>query len=295
MYGIFLTQIGAFCYLLPNEEAPYRATQSKSNITKVMFMAVVARPRFDTERQVFFDGTIGLFPFVSVQPAVRNSKIRPKGTPVTKPVNANSDVYVKMMKEKVLPAIRRLFPRKWEGKTFDLIVIQEDNAKAHSWPNEAEKNNELTEDGFATQIIKQPLQSPDFNVLDLGLLRSIQALQQEQMMTYIEDVIAATQTAFEDVGSEQSNCIFLTLQQCMTCAMQVDGGNNYALPHMGKLRLANAGELPTALRVPSEVFVRAVKLSRGSHIEEELRAPDACALDLNDQENQPPTPPKTRL
>ena len=73
-------------YLHPEEEHPMRTCRSKKFIVKVMFLAAVARPRFDCSRNKHFDGKIGIFPFAFKEPAKRNSKNRVAGTLETKPI-----------------------------------------------------------------------------------------------------------------------------------------------------------------------------------------------------------------
>ncbi|KAF0933329.1 hypothetical protein E2562_017953 [Oryza meyeriana var. granulata] len=46
-------------YLLPEEEDPLHTVQNKNNIGKVMFLAAVARPRFDVQGNVTFSRKIG--------------------------------------------------------------------------------------------------------------------------------------------------------------------------------------------------------------------------------------------
>lgn len=58
-----MTRVFEICYKLPIESAPYRAWKSKWLISKVMFMFVVARPMFDIDGLMLFDGKIGLFTF----------------------------------------------------------------------------------------------------------------------------------------------------------------------------------------------------------------------------------------
>ena len=60
-------------YLLPEEETPNRNCQSKRFITKVMFMAAVAWPRYDPHQKTMINGKIGIWPFVTYEPAKRNS------------------------------------------------------------------------------------------------------------------------------------------------------------------------------------------------------------------------------
>jgi len=68
-------------YLANDEERPQRAVKSKNFIEKVMVLAVVARPRFDENGVCTFDGKIGNFPFVYVEPAKRWSPNRDRGMP----------------------------------------------------------------------------------------------------------------------------------------------------------------------------------------------------------------------
>ncbi|KAF8715545.1 hypothetical protein HU200_027203 [Digitaria exilis] len=66
-------------YLANDEERPQREVKSKNFIEKVMFLAVVTRPRFDENGNCTFDGKLGVFPFVYVEPAKRKSPNRPRG------------------------------------------------------------------------------------------------------------------------------------------------------------------------------------------------------------------------
>lgn len=73
-------------YLIPGEDESLRTCQSKKFITKVMFLAVVARPRFDASSDEIFSGKIGIYSFTRLEPAKRSSKDRVAGTLETKPI-----------------------------------------------------------------------------------------------------------------------------------------------------------------------------------------------------------------
>ena len=104
-------------------------TKSKRFITKVMFMAAVARPRFDFNKKHLFDGKIGIWPFVTQEAAKRNSRNRAKGTMETKAVTSiTKDVVWQMLLDKVIPAIKSKWPI---GRRNFPIIIQQDNAKPH--------------------------------------------------------------------------------------------------------------------------------------------------------------------
>jgi hypothetical protein len=60
----FLTEKQLHLYLVPGKAEPYRTTRHKSHILKVMFLAAVARPRYNAEGECSFDGKIGIWPFV---------------------------------------------------------------------------------------------------------------------------------------------------------------------------------------------------------------------------------------
>jgi len=52
-------------YMHPDEEDPHRTVQNKNAIHKVMFYSGVTQPRFDAEGRCYFDGKLGVWPFVS--------------------------------------------------------------------------------------------------------------------------------------------------------------------------------------------------------------------------------------
>ena len=115
----YLTEVKRSYYLMLNEEEPERNCKSKRFITKVMFMAAVARPRYDAHQKHYFDGKIGIWPFVYQEPAQRNSKNRAKGTIITKKVESVTAVHCKnMIMENVIPAIKSKFPPAYQKKTI---------------------------------------------------------------------------------------------------------------------------------------------------------------------------------
>lgn len=208
-------------YLLPEEDTPNRACQSKRFITKVMFMAAVARPRYEPHRKTVFNGKIGIWPFVTHEPAKRNSKNRAKGT-------------------LVIPAIKEKWPK---GRAHSSIIIQQDNAKPHLAENDAELLAECQKGGWDISFRCQPPNSPDFNVLDLGFFNSIQALQHQNAPKSIDDLIECVHKAFEDLEWTSLDDVFLSLQMAMNSCMKCEGGNQYKLEHMSKKKLRKQGKL----------------------------------------------------
>ena len=69
------------------EKAP--TAQSKRSITKVMFLCAVGRPHERPDGS-FFDGLVGIWPFLEERATLRNSKNRAAGSTELKPVNVDA-------------------------------------------------------------------------------------------------------------------------------------------------------------------------------------------------------------
>ena len=89
----YLTEQQMRMYLAPDEPNPLRVSQKKSDVMKVMFLAAIARPRYDDDGECTFDGKIGMWPFVERKAAQRNSINRPAGKMETKPIGVTRTVY----------------------------------------------------------------------------------------------------------------------------------------------------------------------------------------------------------
>ncbi|KAL7152811.1 hypothetical protein ABFS83_04G124000 [Erythranthe nasuta] len=193
-------------YLLPDEEDPL-----------LMFLAAIARPRFDAHGNETFSGKIG-----------RTSVNRVAGTLETKPITSvNKEVIRSYLIEKVLPAIKEKWPREDAGRP---IFIQQDNARTH-----VDRNDELfcraaSQDGFDIHL----------NILDLGFFSAIQSLQYKEPAKTVDELLAAVQRSFQAFPSTKSNRIFLTLQSCM-------------IEIMKKAMMERVGQLPTHLKCDSEL------------------------------------------
>ena len=254
----YLTKVKRMFYLAPDEEPLVRPCQSKRFIPKVMFMAGVARPRFDTYNNQWFDGKIGAFPFVFTEPAKHNSKNRIAGTMVTKCIESiNKEDTRKMLIDIILPAIREKWPCSWARKTCSKILIQQDNAELHGFENYPILEAALTQDGFDIQLTFQPSNSPNLNILDLGFFNVIQSLQHQLVQRTFDDMITATKHAYDETDCDTIDNVFLSLQSVMLEAMRVDGANSYKLPHLAKATNRCQNDLPVALSVNSELIERA--------------------------------------
>ncbi|KAH7863382.1 hypothetical protein Vadar_016764 [Vaccinium darrowii] len=171
-------------------------------------------------------------------------------------INVNKDVSRSYLIGKVLPVIRSKWPR---CSATETIYIQQDNAKPHIQGWDAEFLEAANQEGFDIRLLFQPPNSPDMNVLDLGFFRAIQSLQYQAAPKNVDELVHAVEKSFEELSSECLNRVFLTLQASMIEVMKVNGGNNYKLPHMGKLHLMrDDGTLPTQLQCECAIVENAL-------------------------------------
>jgi len=65
-------------------------------------------------------------------------------------------------------------------------------------------------------------------------------------------MITAVQESFDELPWETLDNAFLTLQQCMELSIESKGDNVYQLPHMGKQKLRNSGNLPRHITITDQ-------------------------------------------
>ncbi|CAM9241166.1 unnamed protein product, partial [Pylaiella littoralis] len=234
----YLFKDGQKFYLYDDEIPPVRKVQSKRFITKVMFIAAVARPRHNPATNAPFNGKVGLWAFTEKVPAVRNSRNRAAGTLVTKCAEVTKETYKAKLIEGVIPAIKEKWPAATRSNT---IFVQQDNAKPHRVNDHQDLLEECSSDGFDIRLINQPPNSPDTNILDLGFFASIQSLQDRTRARTIDDLISEVETAWEAAAPAKLGKVWISLQTCMEQILLCGGENTYKLQHVGKDKAARAG------------------------------------------------------
>ncbi|KAG3207910.1 hypothetical protein PC129_g21058 [Phytophthora cactorum] len=162
----FLTAVRRRYYLLPREEAPHRQVRSKRFITKVMTLAAVTRPRWNAPSGSYYDGKLGIWPFIVQESAVRSSPRRPAGTLITKEGRVNKWTYRKMLIQHLLPAVRERWPSVCNG---EVVRVQQDNTPAYISPMDTQIVAAAAELGLSIELCCQPPNSLDLNCLDLDL------------------------------------------------------------------------------------------------------------------------------
>ncbi|XP_057248151.1 uncharacterized protein LOC125493763 [Beta vulgaris subsp. vulgaris] len=211
-------------YLHPKEKTPWRKIKNKNFIPKAMFMAAVARPRWNQDGSCAFDGKIGIWPFTKQVPAQRSSDNRPRGTLETKPIDAiTKDVIRDMLVNKIiLPSGR---------------------------------NGQMT----LARLIQQPPNSPDMNILDLGYFRVLQTLQYRKSPRKIDQLVAAVNESWEELHPKTLSNVWMSLQFYLNEVIKVCGNNEYDEPHAKKSQLEDLGLLPEEVGAAVEDVHKAVQ------------------------------------
>ena len=225
-----MTRVKNSYYVLPGEPEPKRTVSNTHNIGKVMFLTAVAKPRYNNEGELTFDGKIGIWAFVEETEAMRTSQNRTKGTKVLTSMKVTTPVCRDYLINKVIPAIQNKWPDNDEGAT---IFIQQDNAKPHVLPNDVAFQEAVEQTDLDIRLLQQPPNSPELNCLDLCFHNSLQSLTDCRSPTNIQELVQGVEEEFENYK----------------------GGNQYKLPHLHKDRVQNAGMEITGVYCDSRVAV----------------------------------------
>ena len=208
-----------------------------------MFLCAVARPRYDMNKNTWFDGKIGIWPIGKWEPAKRSSKKHAKGIPVWKNQSRTWDVYQEYLIQKLLPAIKQKWPTN-NGR----IQLQQDGAKSHILDDNEEFKEVVDDMGLNLTVYTQSPNSPDTNILDLGFFTPIQSFN-DDCPTNEGELIKSVEKAYGEYPLRKLNHVWLTLQSCFNMIIENDGGNDYKILHMGKESLEQRGLLPQVLDV----------------------------------------------
>ena len=151
------------------------AVVSRGNVQKLMYLIVVARPRWEHG----FNGKLGCWPVAEWRHALRNSASHPAGTWEIKPVSMDAPMYLQMWRDLVAPAVVQKM--NWRSAAPRHLRMQDDNASSHCQRDMVERLQALYDEhivakmpGVATMSKSaQVPRSPNVNALDLGVNRAL--------------------------------------------------------------------------------------------------------------------------
>ena len=251
----YVIRDGAKYLLVFDEKPPKLTTRHKKKISKVQFICAVARPRH-VYRNNYFDGKIGIWPFGNIKRAIRDSANRPRGTEEWENVTIDTPKYAELLANEIIPAIIAKWPAVDWNDDSNKIIIQHDGAPAHQRFEKHYWDNILDQIPGAAdkfELLRQPANSPDTNVLDLGFFRSLQAKYYLNNPKNEMDIIRFVKQTFEEYDPRILNCIWITHQTCLDQIIHHDGDNDYITPHLNKDRLERQNRLPESIKVTADV------------------------------------------
>ena len=243
--------------LTNREKRPHRTAKHKSHIEKVMFLCAQARPRYDPTRKYTWSGKLAMLPIGDYTVAKRNSIHFNKGDRKWENKTVDTETYLHLM-ETVVRNIAKEWPSgQWADPSFQ-VKIQHDGAPAHS-SGEFYRGwhmmlGELYIEGVLPSVdkiilYKQPPNSPNTNVCDLGLFNAIQARYERLAPRDSVEIIDCVLKAWREFPWKRINNLFLTLQGVYNGIIDHHGGNDFKLPHMSKWKLDKMEQLPVSLKV----------------------------------------------
>jgi hypothetical protein len=224
--------------LFGEDELPATYAQHKNRILKVMFLCAVGKPQLRPDG-TRFNGLITCIPFTEVVPAKRNSVNRPKGTLEENPVSVTADVYRAALRQ-VLSLIRR---RLW-WKKGEKIMIRQDGAKPHTGGGNVEYFGAQGQMyGWNIVVDTQSAQSPDFNLLDIAVFRSMQSRSEEYRTesNSVSDLVARVKKTFETYPWQTLDICWAVLHEHYRLIRMEEGGNKICNPHSGIRRRVSKG------------------------------------------------------
>ena len=253
----FLFKDGTAVRVFPNADGTYSIpiparVYHKSRMPKVMFLAVVTRPR----PEYGFDGKIGIWPFTVERVAKRSDKRTGTVAGVSviiEDVKIDAKAYLEKIVGKggVFEKIRAKMTwfREGSGKpeAGRPLYFQHDGAKPHTAKaNQEAYAAEGGKYGFDIRIRLQPAQKPEFNFLDLAFFRSLDSDVTTLPKTTRKDLIKAVSKAFNEYDADRMEACCRSLITSYRGNLETGGDNNFKT-HRGIRKLRSQGEFDLAV------------------------------------------------
>lgn len=212
--------------LPPGHQKPRQPIKSKRFIGKVMMLIAISRPSTSTS------GLIGCWrvtgDHVYKRKTTRKGIVYDRGHTRRVDVSMDAEKWVEMMKNDVVPAIRRAFP------DDRVVSVQWDNATPHTAASTREIEQLLTDNNL--RRVQQCPNSPDTNALDLGFNKSLDSRLPRVRSFDLDLFEQQIMQCFEEYPPEKLDDLFDMKQRVCRCIIECDppGGNSFKLPHRRK-------------------------------------------------------------
>ena len=231
----------------PGQPIPRRYIRHKSHVPKTMFLAALGRPGPD------FDGKVGIWRVTKERPAKYNKHKGPnagrkQGDPIVTDSTMGAKKYVEMMTTKVFPAIRKLYAGQ------EKVTVQHDGAPGHGKEG-SNTVKQLVEAGKKRkrgepliELVRQPAQSPDFNICDLAFFRALSVAVRKRRRTTmrgakkfdIDQLVEDVYQAYKEYDPDQLEKMWQHKSYVMGAVLTTQpkaGGSNYPKHDPSKKKL----------------------------------------------------------
>lgn len=214
--------------LPPGVKKPKAPLKSKRYIPKAMMLAGIGKPTPSLK----FDGKLGMWPIGEVRPAKRSDKRTglKKGDPIFEAMTLDGERWVKLLCNKVIPAVRTKL------KKAKVVKLQVDNAPGHRTGAAIDKRLEklLKKRNPIIELVEQIAQSPCTNLCDLGFFRSIDSRLPKLRSFNLLEFIGQIEAAFEEYPEEKVQALCEMKGRVCRAIVENWGQNDFRLPHRVK-------------------------------------------------------------
>ena len=139
-----------------------------------------------------------------------------------------------------------------EGQAFKGNIYPTRWSKNHISEDDKVFKDTLMEKGINGKLYTQAANSPDINLLDLGVFRAIQSFNDTAPKNE-EELIQLVSVAYESYPWNKINHTWLTLQCCFNQIIMHNADNNYNIDHISKEKLEHIGQLLDVMDVVEDV------------------------------------------
>jgi hypothetical protein len=224
----------------------------------------MARPRQDQVTGVWWDNKNGTWFFTEQVAAQRNLVNRPAGTLKTKTVNVTREVTVDTYINNLFPAIEACWPA-WD--TGRKVRIQQDNTTPHPAPGKDDRIilalANMATHGWDVALVQQLPNSPNCNTLDLATFHAIQSLQYTTPSANIDELIANTLLAYQNLPLKVCQKVWTTAQMVMNEIILISSDNRYKIPQAKKDKIFTQLQCAIPYRLPRSAMTDNGKLDFG--------------------------------
>ena len=92
------------------------------------------------------------------------------------------------------------------------------------------------------------------NINNLGFFWALQSKYHCNTPNDAIDISKHVKKTYDDYDHKKINQIWLSVMGCYNGIIECNGGNNYKIPHFGKDKLEQIGQLPAVIPVTKEAF-----------------------------------------